>query len=174
MAFHNQASGMIQDYLFADAPGEWFGKWALNSEAPDAEGARWLARNADIFLLIADREALSGKRKGRARSELKRLTQRLGGELQDRPVALVWTKGDMPEDEPMESSVRESIFAVMPKTKEFQIQVLADPKGDAAPENSLLELLSWVMEQKALKGELPVLEYTGEDPFFMFGQRASM
>lgn len=173
ITFQNQATGNAQEYLFADAPGEWFGKWALNSESTEAEGARWLAKNADMFLLMADRDALSGKSKGRARSEFKRLVQRLGGELNGRPIALVWTKGDIVEDETMVNSIRDSTYSVIPEAHEFQIQVLPNSENET-PESGLLELLSWVVEQESLKVKLPELQYTGQDPFFMFGCRNLM
>lgn len=170
MAFQDQVTGVIQHYLFADAPGEWFSKWALNSNAPEAEGARWLANHADVFLLVADRDALSGEKKGRARSEQNRLTQRLGGNIKDRSVALVWTKSDKDIDESMESSVKESTLSIMPNVREFKIQVIHD-SNNKDPESNLLNLLSWTLEQQALKGKLHPLEYMGEDPFFRFSQR---
>ena len=61
LAFRRK-DGSLRDLLFADAPGEWFRKWAVNQEALDAEGARWIARHADVTLLIADRQALSGSK----------------------------------------------------------------------------------------------------------------
>ena len=59
LAFRN-ADGDARGYLFTDAPGEWFPKWAVNRDAVDGEGARWVGEHADMFLLIAHREALSG------------------------------------------------------------------------------------------------------------------
>ena len=159
---------MVEDYLFADAPGEWFSKWAINSEAPDAEGARWLSTNADMFLLVADRQALSGEAKGRARSELNRLIQRVGGVLQNRPIALVWSKSDMPKDEMIENSIRTNTISVMPQTVEFETQMLADENTNSSPENNILNLLSWILEQKMQKRKLPAFEYKGDDPLFMF------
>ncbi|HDS7500263.1 TPA: hypothetical protein QHU55_002558 [Klebsiella aerogenes] len=170
LAFQDTKSRLIEDYLFADAPGEWFGKWALNSDSPDAEGARWLSNNADIFLLIVDREALSGEKKGLARSELRRLIQRLAGERGKRPVAVVWTKGDMPEDVAMENSVRQHIISALQEITEFKVQVLKNENPNSMSENSLLLLLNWVLEQLPMKGELPVIERNISDPFFMFKQ----
>jgi hypothetical protein len=51
----------LRDYLFTDAPGLWFQKWAINEEAADAAGARWIFEHADLFLLMADCAALSGR-----------------------------------------------------------------------------------------------------------------
>ena len=66
-----------RDYVMTDAPGEWFRKWALNRNATDAEGARWAVEHADVFLLVADREALSGPGRGAARSDIRLLARRL-------------------------------------------------------------------------------------------------
>ena len=90
-----KTDGQIQDYLFTDAPGEWFRRWAVNREAPEAEGARWVAKHADVFLMIADSEALSGPTVGSARSVLQMLAKRLGAERGTRRVALVWSKADI-------------------------------------------------------------------------------
>ncbi len=51
---HPAASDGAWDVLLTDAPGRWFSQWALYEEAPAAEGARWIARNADAFLVFAD------------------------------------------------------------------------------------------------------------------------
>jgi hypothetical protein len=68
----------LRDYLFTDAPGLWFQKWAIDEEAPDAKGARWIAENADAFVLTADCAALAGTDRGSARSALQLLARRLG------------------------------------------------------------------------------------------------
>ncbi len=94
LAFRD-AEGQARDYLFTDAPGEWFHRWAVNRESLDGEGARWVSEHADVFLLIADREALSGPSKGSARGSLQLLAQRLAAERAVRKVALVWTKSDV-------------------------------------------------------------------------------
>ena len=170
LAFQDIESSLLEDYLFADAPGEWFSKWALNSDSPDADGARWLSENADIFLLIVDREALCGDSKGLARSELMRLTQRLAGEYRQRPVALVWTKGDISEDESMENLVREGIISALPIAEEFKVQVLINNDLQSKPEDTISILFNWIMKQKFIKGILPSITQNTTDPFFMFRQ----
>ncbi|HLM59761.1 MAG TPA: hypothetical protein VK308_03045, partial [Pyrinomonadaceae bacterium] len=68
LAFRGGAEDCLKDYLLTDAPGEWFKRWALNSAAEDAEGARWIARGADAFVLVIDCKALTGDERGQARS----------------------------------------------------------------------------------------------------------
>ncbi len=81
--------GAIKSYLLADAPGEWFKKWSIQSDATESAGAAWISRHSDLFLLIADREALSTELKGVARGSLQLIARRLSAERGDRPVALV-------------------------------------------------------------------------------------
>nr|WP_205619519.1 hypothetical protein [Alcaligenes sp. HPC1271] len=92
LAFRHE-DGALRDLLFADAPGEWFQKWAINEQDDSAEGARWIARHADVILLIADRQALAGSKMGTARNDFQLLAQRAVAEARGRRLVLVWTKG---------------------------------------------------------------------------------
>ena len=159
-----------RDYVMTDAPGEWFRKWAVNREAPDAEGARWAAEHADAFLLIADREALSGHEKGAARGDIRLLARRLGDELRGRPVALVWTKQDISIPEGMEEAVRSAVFRAMPDARQFAVSIMPGPDG-AESGQGLMDLLHWVLDVRRPPVRLP--EPAGEnlDPLFMFGAR---
>src|SRR5260370_18614240 len=94
------------DFLFADAPGEWFKRWAINREAEDAVGARWVAYHADLFLLIADCEALSGPSKGNARNALQLMAQRLGAARQRPTVSLVRAKSDITVSDEIRHTLR--------------------------------------------------------------------
>ena len=135
--------GRCRDYVMTDAPGEWFRKWAINREAVDAEGARWVAEHADAFLLVADREALSGAERGPARGTIQLLARRLEAERRGRPVALVWTKRDVAVAKEMEDAVRNSVLEQMPDVMEFAVSVMpaSDDTGDAG--QGLLDLLAW-------------------------------
>jgi len=99
----------IRDLLLSDAPGEWFTRWAVSENAPDAEGARWTVENADTFLVVADCERLSGQERGAARNDLRQLLERLGGHLGKRPVVLVWTKTDKKGLEELAPGIRDSV-----------------------------------------------------------------
>ena len=68
LAYRSEDTGIVSDYLFVDAAGEWYRRWSIAEEAPDAAGARWVAANADLFLILADSESLAGQdREMRAR-----------------------------------------------------------------------------------------------------------
>ncbi|HAT1614624.1 TPA: hypothetical protein I8Y09_005150 [Raoultella ornithinolytica] len=158
-------------YLFADAPGEWFQKWAINREAVDGEGARWVAKYADVFLLIADRGALSGPNMGSARNSFQLLARRLSVEAGSRPVALVWTKSDISIAPEMEAMVRETVFNLMPNTPEFFVSVQADAEGDPDIRSGLQDLLDWTLEIRRDFVSLPPIQSSVSDPLFMFGTR---
>jgi len=99
----------IRDVLLSDAPGEWFMRWAINENAPDAEGARWTVEHADAFLVVADSERLSGPDRGSARNDLRQLLERLGKHIGNRPVVLVWTKTDKKTLAELSPGIRNSI-----------------------------------------------------------------
>ncbi|KNE87331.1 hypothetical protein PSTG_19287 [Puccinia striiformis f. sp. tritici PST-78] len=99
-----------------------------------------------------------------------RLTQRLAGEYRQRPVALVWTKGDISEDESMENLVREGIISALPIAEEFKVQVLINNNLQSKPEETISKLFNWIMKQTFMKGILPSITQNTADPFFMFRQ----
>jgi hypothetical protein len=171
LAFKGE-DGRSTDYLFTDAPGEWFQKWALNAGSPEGEGARWVSTNADAFLIIADREALSGQSMGSARGSLQFLAKRLGAELRERPVALVWTKADVKIAPEMETAVRSAVCNAMPGFDEHCVSVIEEVDADQHRANglALMGLLRWALDIERPKITLPPPRTTSSDPFFMLGE----
>lgn len=163
--------GRVTDYLFTDASGEWFQKWAMNENSSEGAGARWVAEKADIFLVIADREALSGGSMGSARSSLQLLAARLGAARGDRPVALVWTKADVEIASEMEAAVRKAVKNAMPDASEYAVSVVDEVGEDKVRGcgTGLLELLQWVVSNQRSKVQLPVRQSMSDDPLFMLG-----
>ena len=159
-----------RDYVMTDAPGEWFRKWAVKREAQGAEGARWAAEHADVFLLVADREALAGPEKGAARSGIQLLARRLADELGGRPVALVWTKADVSIAKEMEEAVRSAVLRVIPEADEFAVSIMPKPDG-ADNEQGFLHLLGWVLNVRRPTVRLPEPAGGNLDPVFIFGAR---
>ena len=158
------------DYLITDAPGEWFRKWAIRSDHPDARGAQWAAEHADAFLLVADRKALSGPEKGAARTGIHLLARRIGAELRERPVALVWTKADIPIPNEMEEAVRSAVLRVLPQAVEFSVSIASKPDGTEYTQD-LLDLLRWVLDVSRPAIRLPEPVSRHLDPLFTFGTR---
>jgi hypothetical protein len=161
--------GTLRDLVFADAPGEWFQKWAVNEQDADAEGARWIARHADVTLLIADREALAGPMMGSARNNFQLLAQRAVAEARGRRLALIWTKGDVAVAPAMEARIRQSAATSSSSVPEFTVSIYS--RGEVDPAESFRELFSWILATKRAGVELPATEVSGYDPLFRFGRR---
>lgn len=161
--------GALRDFLFADAPGEWFQKWAINEQAADAEGARWIARHADVTLLIADRQALAGPKMGAARNDFQLLAQRAVAESRGRRLALVWTKGDVDVAPAMEAQIRKAVALGSSSVPEFTVSVY--PRGEVDAAEGFRELFGWILSTKRAGVHLPTTEASGQDPLFRFGRR---
>jgi hypothetical protein len=162
----------LRDYLFADAPGLWFQRWAINEEAPDARGARWIAQNADAFMLTADCAALSGVARGSARAALQLLARRLGANRRGRPVTLVWTKSDIPVAETMQAAVRDAVRSQIPNFEELAISMEAQNEDTMGVGTGLTELLRQTLQIRRLTQTLPPPTSTTDDPLFLFGARS--
>ncbi len=108
----------FRDVLLADAPGEWFTRWAVQEDAPDAEGARWIVQHADAFLILADCERLCGKNRGTARNNIRQLLERLGNHTNDRPTVLVWAKDDCEPPEGIRRAIRDTLESKIPHATE--------------------------------------------------------
>lgn len=163
------------ELLFADAPGEWFTRWAINKEAADAQGAQWLSDTADVLLIAADSEALSGPQRGAARSRLLELLNRVGAERRGRDAALVWTKCDKEVPAAISTAVRAAAAKGLGPHEEFRVSLL--PKSPSTDGESLgqgqglMELFSWVAVVPGRKFMYPEQgEPLLEDPIMMFGR----
>jgi Double-GTPase 2 len=159
----------VKDFLFTDAPGEWFYRWAVNAEADDAEGARWVSDKSDVLLIIADREALSGSDRGSARNDFQLLASRISSERRARPIALVWTKTDTQIDADMEAKIRRSVFDTMPDAKEFSVTILSDSNESGALGH--LQLLDWILDSRRPAVSLANSVSSSLDPLFLYGRR---
>jgi hypothetical protein len=162
----------LRDYLFADAPGLWFQRWAINEEAPDARGARWIAQNADAFILTADCAALSGVDRGSARAALQLLARRLGANRRGRPVTLVWTKSDIQVTPAMKAAVRDAVRSQIPDFEEFAVSMEAPPGDTTGVGMGLTDLLRHTLQIRRLMQTLPLSGAKTHDPLFLFGTRS--
>jgi hypothetical protein len=173
LSLRDENHGRHIDYLFTDAPGEWFQKWAINTHSQEGIGARWVSDHADAFLLVADCEALSGEAMGSARGSLQLLARRLGSEFRGRPVALVWTKADVEIAPATSAAVRKAVLDVMPNATEFFVSVVDDGDGDPAlgKGTGLVDLLRWAVNVHRPTVALPPPTATSEDALFVYGSR---
>jgi hypothetical protein len=171
LSFWDAKEARALDYLFTDAPGEWFQRWTINRDCAEGEGARWISDRADLFLIVADREALSGENMGSARNSLKLLARRLAGDRRGRPIALVWTKSDIAIEPEIERTVRDAVLAAIPDVVEFSVSILSSSTENDKDGFGLIELLTWILKARQVRAVLPPPVGTYNDPLFMYGRR---
>jgi hypothetical protein len=161
----------ICELLAADAPGEWFTEWATNRQAQQAEGVRWLADCSDVFLVIADSQALAGPLRGQARKGLIDLLRRLGAERRGRPVALVWTKCDVPISAEMQAAIKEAANRALVSFAEFHVSMHPGKNTDSQHQGQgIIELLRWVLTASSDGYEFPPSEAPEAVMLRLFGR----
>lgn len=146
LSFRRASDGLLRDYILIDAPGEWYRRWSIAEDQPNAEGARWIAANADLFLVLADSDRLTGEDRGEARQTLQHILDRLGSVLDGRPVALVWTKADKQPKAEIKKAVRAAALLVSNPIREFEVSVFPEVDEDLVARR-FLEVLGWAFEQ---------------------------
>lgn len=166
-------SKQLRDIFFADAPGEWFQRWSVESEAPDAAGARWLAENATTLAIVADCELLAGADRGIARSNTIQLLRRTSAVCGDRPVALVWSKSDIEISEGIREAIRDAALTAIPNIVEFGVSVV-DHTSEGQPAEaitSLQQFFEWAVAPLPLGLSSTEGPVAATEPFFAMGNR---
>lgn len=118
LALRNQQD-VHRDVYFTDAPGEWFTRWAIKEDAPEAEGAQWTAQHADAFMVFSDCQRLSGDLPVQARRDTQQLIERLSNHVGQRPVLLVWAKSDHTPNIPIRNGIRSTLNRRITHAQEF-------------------------------------------------------
>jgi Double-GTPase 2 len=112
----------LEDVLYADAPGEWFTEWATAESSSAAEGARWIARQADLFLIIVDSEALCSRdKRGKARNQYQMLVERCASVAEGRPVVMVRAKSDVSIPDALDAFLRQRQQEFLPAAEWQQV-----------------------------------------------------
>ncbi|WP_051416510.1 hypothetical protein [Asinibacterium sp. OR53] len=138
-------TGERKELVFTDAPGEWFEHWIANKNDPNAEGAVWIHRNADAFLLFADCEMLSGNELGKARQQTKLVADRLKYLLGKRPFGLIWSKADIEVDELIREQISGHIQnSPLENYREFQTSVREGEQEGF--HSNILSSIEWIMQ----------------------------
>jgi hypothetical protein len=120
LALRNQQDE-YRDVFITDAPGEWFTRWAVKEDAPEAEGAHWTAQHADAFMVFADCKRLSGDLPVQARRDTQQLIERLSNHVGQRPVMLVWAKSDYTPSAPIRNGIRTTLNRRIAKAQDFDV-----------------------------------------------------
>lgn len=163
LAFRNERN-RIEDFLFTDAPGEWFSNWAKNRNADNAEGARWIASNADEFLFFIDSEELAGQKCGITRNSITMLAQRLSDEVKERPVRILWSKADCEIDNEIRNQVTKRLNKFFPNATHVSISV------SEAQQKGIQDVAEALLARNNPQGRSLVLDCPIEtaDPFIAF------
>ena len=146
LSFRGFTDGTLRDYILIDAPGEWYRRWSIAEDQPNAEGARWIAENADLFLVLADSDRLMGEDRGEARQILQQIFDRLGSVLDGRPVALVWTKADKQPKIDIKKAVLDAALLAHSPIRQFEVSVFPEADEELVSRR-FLEVLDWAVEQ---------------------------
>ncbi len=158
-----------KEFLFTDAPGEWFKSWTQNADTDQAVGAKWVASKSDVLLIVADSEALSSTYRGRVRNELQYLINQVASSHQNRPVALVWTKSDVKVDNCISTAIKNLLHRHIPNAVEFEISLKED--NAESLQAGLFELLVWILDRERTKSTVSSVQVSSQDPLFLFGSR---
>jgi Double-GTPase 2 len=157
------------DVVFADAPGEWFERWAIDRADPQAEGARWLERHADSVLIFLDSEKLSSPEFcGVTRSLSLDLLNRSFDSYPDCSIGIVWAKHDTFNQNQANEALKEYIAG---KNIERSFNTISAP---VAPESQdVLEAATWSIQQvlEGRKIEAISVPRNVEYPFLTFRGR---
>jgi len=143
-----RSDGILEDVLLTDAPGEWFERWAIDKDATDLDGARWISRNADSLILLVDSDALSGPNRGEARTNINLLSQRVSSELQNRPIAVVWSKSDKDVNKTIREALVSNFSSLFEHHREFAVSVQAKKNALEVTQEAFIELFSWLLESR--------------------------
>ncbi len=87
----------LQEVVLSDASGEWFQHWTDDPDLPEAEGARWIIKNASACLLFIDCARLAEEEAGdvsRYVLLIQKLTRRLADHIGHRRLVVLWAKAD--------------------------------------------------------------------------------
>lgn len=137
--------GEKKEFVFTDAPGEWFDYWNSNTQHPNAKGAAWIHKHADAFLLFADCEMLTGSQIGKARQQTRQVADRLKYKLNGRPLGLIWSKSDIVVDTDVKQQISNHIQnSYIEHYQEFETSVF---EGDAQKFHAnILKSIHWILE----------------------------
>jgi hypothetical protein len=133
------------DVLFTDAPGEWFDNWSINKNDPNAEGADWIAKRADAFILFADSKNLSGLSLGTTRQKLLSLSTRLRDALDERPLVLSWSKSDEQVEKIVRTKVQQHVFRGL-KSPIFESEISLNPGENRIWHHNILSSVEWILQ----------------------------
>lgn len=115
--------GKVKNIFLTDAPGEWFTRWAIDSNLMEAEGAKWTADHSDAYLIFADCEKLCGEDRSTARRELRTIIERLGEVVGTKPTILIWAKSEHQPPDGIKRAIQRALADNLPQATELEVTV---------------------------------------------------
>lgn len=169
-----------RDLLFADAPGEWFQRWSINADDERAQGAIAVQAAADAFIFVVDSKALEEPQtRGEARGIILALAQRLSDVIDERPLAVLWSKADAVVPKTVQARLEDAIIRFLPQSRQFRFSVLLGAPSDSNPDTAVPQVVSWLLESANSRNHVSLasgrergIDDGITDPFFLFGNRA--
>lgn len=136
---------ILQDVTFTDVPGEWFSNWSTDANDKGSGNAPWIHERSRGFILFIDCEGLVNE-PGKYRLGTRMLIHRLKNDLNNRPVAVLWSKADM-YDQIGENQQRiiQRELERLPNRKEFKISI-HHGKGSTYHKN-ILNSINWLLNE---------------------------
>lgn len=160
-------NGKLDDWIFTDAPGEWFKRWALEENAPDAAGAIWVATHSNVFVLMIDCEALSGEDRGTVRGDYKNIIDRLSQVQRARPTGVVWSKMDELAGEEKRTVLKQHLAKKLTNYTEFEISVKKDGQQHLPTLSELERLFEWFASPGEANYNFPVQPSLSSEDFLL-------
>lgn len=160
-----------RDLLLTDAPGEWFEKWTINQNSLEATGVNWMIQHSNAFIFFADCAALVGPERGKARQQLEVLSQRLGEQVGDRPIAVVWAKSDIEVRDALRHSLQSTFAKYFHSFREFHTSL---PDKEEQGFNSILPLMDWLLESRPVTTWIDAPRVEMNDIFLAYRGRENL
>lgn len=159
----------LKDVLIADAPGEWFSRWALHPNGEGTDGARWIAKHADGFLFFVDSDALAGNDRRNIAEHTETLAKRIASVVNSRPVAVVWSKNDIDVPLQLRTDVEQALKNALPNAVTFPISVHSDPTI-IEPTVAFWKPVEWLLanQQKSIHPLTVPETIDSADPFLAY------
>ena len=162
-----------RDYVMTDAPGEWFRNWAVNRDAPDAEGARWAAEHADVPSSWSQTAKLwLGAQRGAARTRYSTPRPPLSGRSPGKTRRPRMDQGRHTDSERYEKdAVRSAVLRAVPHAPRSLRSASCRSPMEREPGRGSWSFSagSWTVRRPTLR--LPEPAGDSLDPLFIFGAR---
>ena len=139
---------LFKDILFADSSGEVFKTWSEDINDPSAENAKWIYNKASAFIFMVDSIALIEKR-GLAKKEIVNMARQIAANLNNRPIAVVWSKADRIQDirDNIKSAVTKELTEIFDGAKHFQVSNYSKSDPDTLCHKNNMQVTEYLLEK---------------------------